>query len=433
MILRHLTLVILFFSCNIVLRAQQKLMFDLIGAREYALAYNKSMINSGYAIDRAQMVLREAISNALPQVNASMDYNNALGAKISIRFAENMPATEIDIKPQSNFYLNVGQMIFSGNYIVGIQIANLYKDMSQLGYQKTELDVIAQVTDAYYLVLISEQLRDLLRQNLNNLGGLYSKTAVLEYAGIIEKTDLDQLWVQVNTLENSVSSAERQLEMATNLLRLQLGVSVDNEIELLENLDDLMAAVSFENFVIKDFRVEDNVDFRMARQQEFISEKMLSMQRFNSLPTLSAFYRYTYKLMEPNFDMTPANTLGLQLNIPIFSSGVRYAQTRQALIDLKTTQNNKDFLSDQLWIQERQLRFNLNNSLEAYENQKNNIEVSRRVYESLKLKYEQGLISGLDLIAADNNYLRAETEYIQAKMQVLNARLQLEKLYGNIQ
>jgi len=55
--------------------------------------------------------------------------------------------------------------------------------------------------------------------------------------------------------------------------------------------------------------------------------------------------------------------------------------------------------------------------------------VSRRVYNSLKLKYEQGLISGLDIITADNNYLKAETDYISATLQLLEARLQLEKMY----
>ena len=95
-------------------------------------------------------------------------------------------------------------------------------------------------------------------------------------------------------------------------------------------------------------------------------------------------------------------------------------------------QNNKEILRDQLKIQEKQLLFNLATALDTYGNQKTNVDVSRRVYTSLKLKYEQGLISGLDLINADNNYLKAESEYINAMMQVLNSRLQLEKLYGNI-
>lgn len=430
--LRNVILLLILFQFH-WLSAQQKLILDLEAARSYALEHNKAMKNAGYAITKAEYALREAIANGLPQVNASADYSNALGAVISIRFAEGMAPTEIDIKPQSNFYFNLNQLLFSGNYIVGIQAAKLYRELSQLSHQKTELEVITQVTDTYYLVLISGQLKTLLEQNLINLGELYEKTSVLEHVGIIEKTDLDQLWIQVNTLRNAVASSERQLELATNMLRLQLGAGVDAEIELTESLEELIEEAGFENFVMQQFYTEQNIDYRMMQQQELISEKMLNMKRANALPTLAGFYRYTYKLLKPDFDMTPTNMVGLQLNIPIFSSGVRHYQTRQAIVDLKTTRNNMEMLNDQLLIQEKQLRFNFNNALETYNNQKSNVEVSRRVYQSLKLKYEQGMISGLDLITADNNYLRAETDYISAKMQVLNARLELEKLYGNIQ
>jgi len=53
-------------------------------------------------------------------------------------------------------------------------------------------------------------------------------------------------------------------------------------------------------------------------------------------------------------------------------------------------------------------------------------------YSSLKVKYEQGVISGLDLITADNNYVRAETDYITAMLQLLQSKVQLEKLYGKL-
>lgn len=426
--------ILLFFALiSVNLEAQQKLILNLEAARKHALDHNKNMLNADFAMDKAQFAVREAIANGLPQLNASMDYSNALGAKISIRFNESMPASEIDIKPQSNFYLNVNQLVFSGNYIVGVQISKLAQNLSRLGYQKTELEVISAVTEAYYMVLISGESKAIIFQNLNNLKDLYKKTETLANVGIIEKTDVDQLFVQMNSLQNALSSAERQIELATNLLRLQLGASIETEIELTDNLTKLMEDAEVENMLITQFKVEDNIDFRMLQQQEFITKKMVDMQKSNALPTLAAFYRYTYKLLKPDFDMTPANMVGLQMNIPVFSSGVRNAQTKQALIDLKTTQNNKSLLADQLKTQEKQLRFNLNNALETFNNQKTNVEVSRKVYSSLKLKYEQGLISGLDLIGADNNYLRAESDYITAMMQVLSSRLQLEKLYGNIQ
>lgn len=424
------TLLLLLFSSGYA-GAQQKLTLDLAAARKTALEYNKTIANADLATLKAAAAVREVIANGLPQLNAAVDYSNALGAKISIRFAEGMPASEIDIKPQSNFNLNLTQLIFSGNYIVGVQTAKLYQSMADISKEKSELDVVAQVTDAYQLVLISEELLRLLEQNQANLEGLYEKTAALETFGIIEKTDVDQLSVQVNTLKNAVKSSERQLELATNMLRLVLGVPVDTQLELTDRLERMLSEAETLPLA-ESFKVEEQVDFRLLNQQELVSRKMIDMQRANALPTISGYYRYTYKLLKPDFDMTPANMVGLQMNIPLFSSGVRMAQVKQARIDLETTQNNKSLLSDQLRIQEKQLRFNYNNALETYLNQKNNVEVSRRVYASLKLKYEQGIISGLDLITADNNYLRAETDYISAMMQVLQSGVQLQKLYGKL-
>ncbi len=426
-----LTLLFLLGSAGL-LQAQQKLTLDLDGARKQAMEHNKTILNSNLARDKAELALRETIANGLPQLNAAVDYSNALGAKMSIRFAENMPASEIEIKPQSNFNLNATQLIFSGNYIVGIQTARLYRDMAGMSIEKTELEVMAQVTESYQLVLLSDELLKLLRQNLSNLQNLYTKTEALERVGIIEKNDLDQLFVQVNTLQNAVKSSERQMEMATNLLRLQLGVSADTEIELTSPIDQMLDNALAASANGSSFRIENHIDFRLMNQQEIVSRKMIDMQRANALPTLSGYYRYTYKLLKPDFDMTPANMLGLQMNIPLFSSGVRNAQVKQSRIDLETTQNNKSLLSDQLRIQEKQLLYNYNSNLETYINQKTNVEVSRRVYSSLKLKYEQGLISGLDLINADNNYLRSETDYITAIMQLLQSRVQLQKLYGQL-
>jgi len=249
---------------------------------------------------------------------------------------------------------------------------------------------------------------------------------------VIEQTDLDQLSVQLTSLLNVRSASERQAELAKNLLRLQLGASIDTELILLDTLEQLIEDSALENVLLNEFNPEGNIDFRMIQQQETLTRKMVDMNKANALPTLVAFYRYTHKLLKPDFDMSPPNMIGLQLNIPIFSSGQRYSQTQQAKVDLKTVENNKALVEDQLRITERQMRFNFQNALETFENQQKNIEVSRRVYLNLKLKYGQGMLSSLDLINADNNYLKAESDYINSMMQVLSTRLQLEKIYGTI-
>lgn len=408
--------------------AQEKLTLSLSGAVEHALKYNKTIINSNYAVDKAQQALREAIANGLPQANAKIDYSNAMGASMSIRFNPEMPATEIPIKPTSNFNLQVTQLIFNGSYIVGMQTARLYKELSQMSKVKSETDVKTQVKDSYYLVLVSQELLDKLELNLKNLKDLYKKTETLAKVGVIEQNDADQLFIQVGSLQNAVNASERQLELATNMLRLQLGVNSTTAIELTDKLESILDNSNAEAILLQNFKLENNIDFQLMNQQVDISKKMVDLKKTQALPSIAGFYSFTEKIMKSNFDMSPKNMIGLQVNIPIFSSGVRHYQTKQAYLDLKTTQNNRDLVSDQLQMQEKQLRFNLTNSLETFTTQKSNIEVSRRVYNSLKLKYEQGMISGLDLITADNNYLKAETDYISSILQLLQARLQLEKM-----
>lgn len=408
--------------------AQEKLTLSLSGAVEHALKYNKTIINSDYAVDKAQQALREAIANGLPQANAKVDYSNAMGASMSIRFNPEMPATEIPIKPTSNFNLQVTQLIFNGSYLVGIQTARLYKELSQMSKVKSETDVKTQVTDSYYLVLVSQELLDKLELNLKNLKDLYKKTETLAKVGVIEQNDADQLFIQVGSLQNAVNASERQLELATNMLRLQLGASTTTAIELTDKLESILDNSNAEAMLLQNFKLENNIDYMLMNQQVGISKKMVDLKKTQALPSIAGFYTFTKKILTSNFDMAPKNMIGLQVNIPIFSSGVRHFQTKQAYLDLKSTQNNRDLVSDQLQMQEKQLRFNLTNSLETFTTQKSNIEVSRRVYNSLKLKYEQGMISGLDLITADNNYLKAETDYISSILQLLQARLQLEKM-----
>jgi outer membrane protein len=180
------------------------------------------------------------------------------------------------------------------------------------------------------------------------------------------------------------------------------------------------------------FDVGMNKDFQLMELQEKMTEKQVKMQYAGYLPTLTSFYSRTEKIIKPNFDMSPKNMVGLNLAIPIFSGGQRMAKVNQAKIDLETMKNTKALLAEQLQIQEKQLQFNLKTANETYLNQVKNLDVAKRVYDNLKLKFEHGLISGLELVSADNNYVKAETDYISSVFQVLQATVELNKIYGKL-
>jgi outer membrane protein len=330
---KQLITFILFIMLYSYAGGQEVLTLDLKSAREHALNYNRTIKSSGLAVDKSQEMLWETIATGLPQINATTDYSNAMGAKISIQFDENMPATEIPIKPTSNFNLQLGQLLFNGSYLVGIQTAKLAQKLSEKNLEKTEQEVVSQVTQSYYLVLVSEESLQILRNNTENLQEIYKKTEPLVKVGMMEKVELDQLSVQVNSLDNAVKSAERQLEMAKNLLRVQLGVTAETELNLTEKLSDFMAdqlpdALEFS------FTPGQNIDYQLLEVQEDITEKQINMQKTAYLPTISGYYNFTKKILKPAFDMSPAHMFGFQMNIPVFSSGERRSKVRQAKIEL---------------------------------------------------------------------------------------------------
>lgn len=410
--------------------AQENLVFDLEGAKQQAIQYNKTLKNSAMAIDKAQYQLKEAIAAGLPQVSSALDYSNAMGAKLSIRFMEDAPPTEIPIKPTSNFNLQVGQLLFSGPYFVGIELAKLGQNLTEASYEKSEQEILSQVMSGYHLVLMSGELLELLNKNVANLREVYRKTEAVVRVGMMERTDLDQLEVQIAALESSVHSTERQLEMARNMMRLLLGLEPGQAFDLKGNLNQALTALN--GTAPGEFSVDMNPDFRLMTLQEKMTQKQIKMEYAAFLPTLTSFYSRTEKILKPDFDMSPKNMIGLNLSIPIFSGGQRMARVRQARVDLETMHNTRALLADQLSVQERQLQFNLKNAGETYLNQVKNLEVARRVYHSLQMKFEQGLISGLELVTADNNYVRAETDYLSSVYQLLQARVDLDTLYGNL-
>jgi len=322
--------------------------------------------------------------------------------------------------------------LFSGSYFVGLELAKLGKTLTEKNYEKTEQDVLAQVTGSYYLVLVSGELLNLMNKNVTNLEEVYRKTEAMVKVGMLEKTDLDQLGVQIAALQNAVSNAGRQLELAKNMFRLQLGLEVAQDFELTNTLEQVMGMVKGALNTQPLFDLTMNKDYQLVELQEQMTVKQVKMQNSAYLPTLTGYYSRTEKIIKPNFDMSPKNMLGANLSIPIFSGGQRKAKVDQAKIDLETIRNTKAFMAEQLQIQEKQLQYNLKSANETYLNQLKNLDVAKSVYDNLKRKFDQGMISGLELVSADNNYVKAQTDYISSVYQVLQATVELDKINGKL-
>ena len=395
-------------------------------AQEYAQQHNKTVQNAGLSVSQAQKQVWETIAMGLPQVNATLDYTNMLGFKMELF------GTSLALEPTSTLQATITQLLFSGSYWVGVKMAKIGAEMSETARLQAEKDLKQQVQTAYLSILTAEENHKILEMNLANIEILAKSTADMVRIGVAEQTDADQLKVQVGTIMNAIMSVERAVEMAYNLMRFYLGVGVETEIILTETLIDLMNIKSTEETLSTDFDINENFNFQLMEKQIELANRQVQLEYASSLPTIALFYNYTYKIKASTFDMTPQNVVGMQASIPVFASGQRNSKIQQAKIRRETAQNSRDLVSDQLLMQEKQLRFNLKNAMETLVLQQETFEVSQRVLESITRKYNQGMASSLEVITANTNLLQAQSNYISAIMNVISAKTDLEKLLNTL-
>ena len=214
-----MTLFLLMFFVPWMLCAQEAPQtISLQQAVEFAIKHNKELQSSQMNIDLYRQKVRESVSQGLPQVNGTVTYSTNFNYKM------NFGNQAIKMKDQSNLTVGLQQLLFSGQWILGLQTSKIAVRLTEQEVESTELDIIENIYNSYYTVLVSERMLDILRQNLENMNKIYKHTDNMYKAGTVEETDVDQIRINVGQLKNSLLSMERTVAVNYNLLRLQLGL-----------------------------------------------------------------------------------------------------------------------------------------------------------------------------------------------------------------
>jgi outer membrane protein TolC len=440
-----LTVLLLFLIIGGILQAQNSyvdLKLSLKEAQEYAIQHNKMVITSKMDVQASKIALWETISNGLPQISATGSFTDNLKLMTTLLPGEffGQPAgTKVPITFGSQYNsgatVQASLLLYNAPFYIGIETTKLAQKLSEQNLSKSELDTKESVSSAYFLILVSEKTLQILDGNIANLNETLKSTRVMFTAGMAESTDVDQMVSNVTMVENTRSSMQRTIEMNYNLLRFQLGVTADTKIVLTETLEGLTSEINIEALLSQQFDHKQNLNYLLIENQEKMSSLALKSQKASILPSLAGFYSYGITGMgdKVRTQQWYQNSMtGLQLSIPIFASGQKYSQIKKAQINYEKAKTTKEMVTEQLLLQEKQLRYNLVNANLNYKSQKANVDVSKRVYASMENKYKQGMASSLDLTQSNSLFLQAENNYVTSLMNLLQTKLALDKLLNNM-
>ena len=406
------------------------LTLSLSEAQDYAVNNNRSLRNASLAVQEAYAQRWQTIAAMLPQVDGSYSYSNYLGYSAEL----NMGDIPIPISmPNVGSFVVTAAIGLNGQGIVGALLNNIALDMKKISLEQSEVQIRSSVTTSYVSVLIMKDIEQLLDSSLSNIQSLAEMTQKAVDAGTTEQTTADQIEVRVNTLKNNINSTKRNRELAENSLRVLLAVPAETELTLTQTVDELLSAEEIMNLLGEDFNINNNLNYQMLEKNTELAKRNVHMASWAYGPTVALAYNYTNQQYygTGGMRMTPPNLVQLSVKMPLWSSGKRAAGVVEKKIAYEEAKNTLAETTDNLGIQYQQLRFNLQNAYETYMNEKENITVTERVFQSTTNKYQWGAASNLELTNASNDLISAQSTYVQAVLSLVNAQTELTKFLNN--
>ncbi len=438
----------LLISSGLLAQAEGTSSFSLAEAEDYAALHAYTVQDKLFELEKAKKTITETAAMGLPQISASFNYSNNLQiprTPVPAQFFDptapegEFATVEFGVAHQNQGQLQVNQLLLDGSYFVALQASKVFKETKRLESEQAEIEARKNAAQSYYGVLVAEKTVSILERNLKVLSDNFKETRKLYENGFVEDQDVDQLELLINNLQNNLANAERQRKLAYQLLKFNMGISLEKPIALSTELEELITPAQIAlGLSLDSFQVDNHISYRTTLANERAAQLSLANEKAKYYPSLSAFLTHSQSLFGNeigdvfNFDTywIPGTTIGASLRWDIFTGLARHAKVQKAKIDVERIEVAKSATENQLDLAFERALSDYKFAIDNYNNQMRNMELSEKIRNKTLLKYKEGLSSSLELSQSENQLLQTQTNYINAISQALNSKEALEYAQG---
>jgi len=430
------------------LQAQDYQNISLEDAVNIAMKNSPTIKNAQIDIADANAQIEEARAIGLPKLDGSLGYNYYIQVPkqalpdVFVDSARD-PMTgelppgfsrEVSFVLRNSFTagLSASALVYDGSYSVALRASRLYKDYAQGNLKAAEYEVRKSVMDAYLPSLLLNENTEILSKNITNLESILFETKALYKEGFVEQLDVDRLELSLANLKSELGNLNRQKEVVLNALKFTLGLDKSTQISIDDKIEDLLEEASAEELTA-DVEYTNRADYNSANLGLQLTELDVERWKKGYLPSVAAFANYQYQYQGDNFSdgfWAPTFVVGAQVNVPIFDGFDKRAKIERASLAVQRTQN-------QIWTLRNVIDLEVNNARIAYqsaqirlEDQKKNVALAQRIYDTTQIKYKEGVGSSIEIIQAEQSLYETQANYTQALFEVLRTKIDLDKALG---
>ncbi len=410
-------------------------------AVDYSLQNAVQVKNALLDIQLQRQQNKQITAAAFPQINGNAsltDYLSIPTSLIPAEFTGGPAGTYFPIKFGTKYNTTYGvdlqQLLFDGQVFVGLMARKASIKNSQLAADITKEQIKANVFKIYYQLVVGQRQIGTLDANIANYEKLLHNTKEIYKNGFAEKLDVDKVQVQLSNLQTEKLKAQNQIDAGKEGLKFLMNIPQQDQLILTDTLSDeeLKSDILDENY---------NYEYRKEFQQ---LETAMDLGAFNvkryklsKIPTVSVSANWNQNAQRTQFNFLKGGSsypwfstsfITFRIAVPIFDGGARNANIATAKLNLLQMNNNLEQLKSSIDNDVAHSRINMKSAILTMDVQKKNIALAQQVYNSTKLKYEQGLGSNqeistaqADLVTAQNNYYSSLYDAIIAKIDFLKA------------
>jgi outer membrane protein len=434
------TLLLLFVLTRSQVVLGQTKLNDLIG---YALEHSHDIKKANSQVEEAAYLRKEARGQGLPQMEGSINYSRmsipdinlpqALISAIPEQYAPMLAQlSDINALYTASAGIQLTQLIYSQSYLEGLTTTKKTQELYQLLKSKTEEEIIEEVANSYY------QTRSLMLQlntvdkSLLNLKELYRIVELNYQNDFVKESQLNRLKVTITNQEVSQQTIKNMIDVQLNYIKALAGMPADTAMVL----DSTSLNTNIKDMVLNtSFSVDNVSSYHVLQKQNELNDQQIRLLKAKYLPTFAAYGQFNFSSYNTKAEikkLNNMNTIGLKLTIPIFTSGVNYAKTKQAI--LKKEQTNETILKtkDLLTISYNNAFSEYQTALQLLDVQKENRDLAMKVFNQTSSQYKEGMASMADVLNVNSDFLQAENSYNQQILKCKLSEIKMMKSSGNL-
>jgi len=403
---------------------------------DYALSNKPGVRQSVIDEEIGERDIKSALSGWLPQINGNGTFNHNFKQQTTVLTTNGESSfLTFGAKNTSSFVLQADQQFLNAGLIQASKTAKYFRQQYKQNTENVKINTVVDVSKAFYDILTSKEQLNIIAENIARLEKQFKDANAQYEAGLVDKTDFQRAQISLSNSKADLKRTTELLKYKYAYLRELIGYTANKEFGLSYNKNDMEKEVSVDTNQMVAY--QDRVEYRLLETQRQLQRINTSYNRWSYVPSLSGFYNYGFNyqnqelgsLYNQNF---PSSVIGLKLTVPIFLGGKRTQEIKKAQLQERRVELDIENTKNQINTQYEQAMATYKANLNDLNTSKANVEISKQVYNTIKLQYDEGIKTYLDLTTAETELRTTQINYLNSLYSLLSSKLDVKQALGTI-